>query len=138
MAWWNRARCCWTCCSACCGGGDTFVRSPGLGGLAALGAAWVGFRQWRRQGQADAELRLERVAAEHRARQDAQWWEVYRLAHGARPAVPGTGSHPDEVLLRALLASAETDIQTAAAVALTAAYASDVGGHDEEQTTDDD
>lgn len=117
---------------------DTFVRSPGLGGLAAVGAAWVGFRQWRRQARSDAELRRERTTAELRARQDQQWWEVYRLSHGARPAVPDHGSHQDDVLLRALLASADTEIQAAAAAALVAAYGPGVGGHDEERTTDDD
>lgn len=113
---------------------DTFLRSPGLGGLAAVGAAWVGFRQWRRQARADADGRRERATAERRARQDAQWWEVYRLSHGARPVAPGGGSDQDEVLLRALLASAETEIQAAAAAALVAAYGRGTGGPDDEET----
>lgn len=117
---------------------DTFLRSPGLGGLAAVGAAWVGFRQWRRQARGDAELRRDRVAAERQARLDQQWWEVYRLSHGARPDVPGAGSHQDDVLLRALLASADTEIQAAAAAALVAAYGHGLGGHDDERTSDDD
>jgi hypothetical protein len=111
---------------------DTFIRSPGLGGLAATGAAWVGFRQWRRQRDADRSARRDRAASDLRARRDEQWWEIYRVAHADRPDSPRPPTHSEKVLLRALLAGAETGMQGAAAVALVGAYAPDATGHEEE------
>jgi hypothetical protein len=111
---------------------DTFLRSPGLGGLAATGAAWVGLRQWRRQRDADRSARLDRAASDLRARRDQQWWEIYRVAHADRPAVPRPPTRSEKVLLRALLAGAETGMQGAAAVALVGAYAPDETRPDEE------
>jgi hypothetical protein len=91
--------------------GDAFLRSPGLGGLAAVGAAWVGLQQWRRQGQAQLQ-----------ARRDEQWWEVYRLTHAARPEAPGVPAPQDQRPLQTLAGAAETEVQTAAVHALVAAY----------------
>jgi hypothetical protein len=111
---------------------DTFIRSPGLGGLAAVGAAWVGFRQWRRQRDVARSARRDRAASHLRARRDEQWWEIYRVAHADRPDAPRPPTHSEKVLLRALLAGAETGMQSAAAVALVGAYAPDATGHEEE------
>jgi hypothetical protein len=116
---------------------DTFVRSPGLGGLAAVGAAWVGFRQWRRQGRAELDARRERETADRRTRRDEQWWQVYRLAHADRPPRPRRATQREKVLLRALLTGAETGMQSAAASALLEAYAP-ATTDDEEGTPDGD
>jgi hypothetical protein len=98
-----------------------FLRSPGLGGLAAVGAAWVGLQQWRRQG-----------TAHEQARRDEQWWEVYRLAHAARSTAPGDPAPQDQRLLWTLARGAETEVQMEAARALLAAYAPEADQDDDE------
>jgi hypothetical protein len=117
---------------------DTFLRSPGLGGLAAVGAAWVGFRQWRRQARLDVETRVERSRAERRARHDDQWWEVYRLVRASRSRSPESVSEQDQRLMRALLRRAETEMQYAAVGVLAATSGN--GEHprpQEEENVDD-
>jgi hypothetical protein len=116
---------------------DTFLRSPGLGGLAAVAAAWVGFRQWRRQARAETVATLERAGQDARARRDEQWWEVYRLSHASRPAGPARLSPQDERLLRVLIGSAETEIQVAAALAVASAFGYPAPSDDKETADGD-
>ena len=101
---------------------DTFVRSPGLGGAAAVGAAVIGLARWRRQSDEESSRRDERERSDRTARRDQQWWDVYRLARADRPPAPCHLHEDEEVLLRTLVAHAETEVQTAAARALVAAY----------------
>jgi hypothetical protein len=111
---------------------DTFVRSPGLGGLAAAGAAVVAFGQWRRQERSEARGRHDRATAERDARRDQQWWEVYRLVRGDRRPGSSPSTAQDERLLQQLSADAETELQVTAAAALIASYARPAPPEDDE------
>ncbi|RMI06637.1 hypothetical protein EBM89_15760 [Cellulomonas triticagri] len=92
---------------------DGFAHSPGLGGLAAVGAASVALAQWRRH----ERDRRESAEAARRLAQDAHWWETYRIL---RAEVPGT-TYVDHALVDALVTVADTEIQSAAAASLASA-----------------
>ncbi|VTR75729.1 hypothetical protein [Cellulomonas hominis] len=111
---------------------DTFVRSPGLGGLAAAGAAVVAFGQWRRQERSEARGRRDRATAGRDARRDQQWWEVYRLVRGDRRPGSSPSTAQDERLLQQLSADAETELQVRAAAVLIASYARPAPPEDDE------
>lgn len=86
---------------------DGFLRSPGLGGLAAVGAAFVAFGQWRRQRD-----------AERKARRDQQWWDAFKLIY-TQVMAGSVRSHPLTLtLLDTLAKESDTEVQKAAADAL--------------------
>lgn len=86
---------------------DTFVRSPGLGGLAAIIVASVAFGQWRRQ-----------ALAERATRRDQQWWDVYRLVYPESLKRVAAPTDEERQLVDTLAEQADTEVQAAAAVAL--------------------
>ena len=86
---------------------DTFIRSPGLGGFAAVVAASVAFGQWRRQQR-----------AERKARRDQQWWDVLKLVYPDSATRAGAPTDEERALVDTLAEQADTEVQTAAAIAL--------------------
>lgn len=86
---------------------DGFAHSPGLGGLAAVGAAFIAFGQWRRQRE-----------AERKSRRDQQWWDAFKLIYTEVMAGTVRGLPATLALLDTLAREADTEVQYAAADAL--------------------
>jgi hypothetical protein len=112
---------------------DSFVRSPGLGGCAAAGAAMVALAQWRRQTRDESRRRQEQRRGDLVARRDQQWWDAYRLARADRWAHPEPLRDGEKLLLQVLAAQAETVIQTAAARSLLDPLAPDSATSDDDE-----
>ncbi|WHP19290.1 hypothetical protein [Cellulomonas sp. ES6] len=86
---------------------DSFVQSPGLGGLAAVVAASVALGQWRRQERAELKIR-----------RDQQWWDVFKLIYPSSHIHSGPPTAEERQLVDTLADQADTEVQTAAAEAL--------------------